>query len=64
LAFTRYCRFQYRKIYIAIQGGRGETIYCATEWAMKGGSGVPKQKDVCKEYYGFVYKNDEQKNIL
>jgi len=28
---------------IAIQGGRGETPYCALVWAMKGWSGVPKQ---------------------
>jgi len=36
LAFTRYCHSQYCKIYIAIQGGRGETIYCATEWTIEG----------------------------
>jgi len=37
LGFTRYCHSQYCEIYIAIQGGRRETIYCATEWAVKGG---------------------------
>jgi len=30
-------------------GGRRKTLYCAIEWAMKGGSGVPKQSGVCKE---------------
>ena len=50
LACTRYCHSQYCKIHIAIRVGRGETIYYATEWAMRGG-GVPKQRDVCKEYY-------------
>jgi len=29
--------------YIAIQDGRGETLYCAIVWAMKGIRGVPKQ---------------------
>jgi len=38
-------------IYIAIQGGRGDTIYCAREWAMKAGSEVPKRRHGCKEYY-------------
>jgi len=28
---------------IAIKYGGGETLYCAIAWAMKGGSGVPKQ---------------------
>ena len=31
-------------VYIAIKGGRGDTLYCAILCAMKGGSGVPKQR--------------------
>jgi len=29
---------------IAIQDGRGETLYCAIVWAMKGGGGVTEQR--------------------
>jgi len=43
LTFTRYCHSQYCKASIAIQDGRGGTLYCAIVWAMKGWSGVPKQ---------------------
>jgi len=44
LAFTRYCHRQYCAVYIAITGGRGETLYCAIVWAMTGWGGVPKQR--------------------
>jgi len=29
-------------------------MYCAIEWAMQGGVGVPKLRDGCKECYRFV----------
>jgi len=44
LAFTRDFHHQHRMVYIAIKWGRGETIYCAIVCAVKGGSGVPKQR--------------------
>jgi len=44
LAFTRHCHHRYCMVYIAIKGGRGETIHCAKMCAMKGGGGVPKQR--------------------
>ena len=43
LAFTRHCHYQYCTACIAIKDCRGETLYCAKVWAVKGGSGVPKQ---------------------
>jgi len=44
LAFTQCCHSLYCMAYIAMHGGRGETIYCANVCAMKGGSGVPRQR--------------------
>jgi len=44
LAFTRYYHCQYWMGYIAITGGRGETLHCAIVWAMTGWGGVPKQR--------------------
>ena len=37
LAFTRYCHYHYDMAYFAIKGRRGEMMYCATVWAMRGG---------------------------
>jgi len=38
-------------MYITIQGGRGDTTYCAIEWAMKAGVRCAQtQGCVCKEY--------------
>ena len=48
-AFTRYCNCQYCVVYIAITGGRRETSYCAIVRAMKGWSGVPKQRTGAQE---------------
>jgi len=42
LPFTRYRHYQYGMACIAINDGRGETLYCAIVWAMKGVGGVPK----------------------
>jgi len=44
LAFTRYCNCQYCVVYIAITGGRGETLYCAIVRAVTVWGGVPKQR--------------------
>jgi len=44
LAFTGYCHYQYCMGCIAIKVGRGETLHRAIVSAMKGGSGVPKQR--------------------
>ena len=44
LAFPRYCHYQYCMACIAIKDGRGETLYCAILWVMKGMMGVPKQR--------------------
>jgi len=57
LAVTGYCHFQYCTIYIAIQGGWGDTIFFAIERAIQAGSGMPKLRDVCEEYDWFVHKN-------
>jgi len=38
LAFTRYCHYQYCRVFIAIKGS-GKTIYCVLVWAMKVGWG-------------------------
>jgi len=48
----------------AIKDGRGETLYCAIVWAMKGWSGVPKQVFFCEESYEFVCKGLEQNEYL
>ena len=44
LAFTRYCNCQYCVVYIAITGGRGETLYCAIVRAVTVWGGVPVQR--------------------
>jgi len=44
LAFTRYCKCQYYVVYIAITGGRGETLYCAIVRAVTGRGGVSKHR--------------------
>ena len=44
LAFPRYCNCQYCVVYIAITGGRGETLYCAMVRAVTVWGGVPKQR--------------------
>jgi len=36
-------------LYIAIEVGQGDTIYCAIEWAMKAGREVPNRRDLCQE---------------
>jgi len=38
-------------VYIALKGGRGETIYCAIVCAIKGGAGCPNKGGVYKEYH-------------
>jgi len=44
LAFTRYCHYQYCMACIAIKDGRGDTLYCAIAWAVRGARGVPKRR--------------------
>jgi len=39
LAFTRYCHYQYCIVYIAMNEGRGKTIYCGMVWAIQEGGG-------------------------
>jgi len=51
ISLYRILPFPILYLYIAIQGGQGDTIYYAIEWAMKAGSEVPKRRDVCQEYY-------------
>jgi len=64
-AFTRYCHYQYCMAGIATQDGRGEKLYCAVVWAMKGGGGgVPNNRGVCKKSYWFLYNGLEQNKYL
>jgi len=44
LALTRSCHYQYHMAYIAIKGGRGDIIYRAIVWAMRGGEGGAQRK--------------------
>ena len=42
--FTWCCHHQYSMAYFPIKNGRGEPLYCAIVWALKGVGAVPKER--------------------
>jgi len=63
LAFARYCHYQHCMACIATKDGRGERLYCAIVWAMKGASGVPKRRECLRIMVSILVQRPRTKRI-